>query len=170
MREILFRGKRIDSGEWVSSGNIICFNPEGGKDKDLAFIPALNEPCICDHDENGNIISFEKGMFYKVDTKTVGQYTGLLDKNGKRVFEGDIIKSDNGSHSAISVVKFGEYYPKLFFAMLDICCTGVQHLNANGFYLESAKHEDMILFKSRHIEVIGNVHDNQELIKEEAKP
>ena len=110
--------------------------------------------------ENGKI-----GMLYDVDPSTVGQNTGLKDKHGKRIFEGDIIKSDNGRHSAISVVKFGEYYPKMFYAMLDMCRPGMLHINANGFYLESYKHEDMILFKSRHLVVIGNVHDNPELLE-----
>lgn len=148
MREIIFRGKRKDNGEWVS-GNLFLSDTDG-----RAYILA-----------GSRTVTIE----WEIDPSTLGQYTGLNDTNGKWIFEGDIIKSDNGRHSAISVVKFGEYYPKLFFAMLDICCTGVQHLNANGFYLESAKHEDMILFKSRHIEVIGNVNDNPELLKEEAK-
>ena len=155
MRGILFRGKRPDNGEWVEG----FYNhiPNGRLGMDEHLIQTIKE--------NGKI-----GMLYNVDPSTVGQYTGLKDNNGKKIFEGDIIKADNGKQSSISVVKFGEYYPKLFFAMLDICCTGVQHLNANGFYLKSAKHEDMILFKSRHLVVIGNVHDNPELIKEEEKP
>ena len=163
MREILFRGKRIDNGEWVLSGNIIRFIPENGED--LVFIPALSEPCICNHDEKDNIIAFEKGMFYKVDTKTVGQYTGLKDKNGKRIFEGDIIKSDNGEQSSISVVKFGEYYPKMFYAMMDIHFPNTHHLNAKGFYAETTNHEDMILFESPYLEVIGNITDDPELLE-----
>ena len=145
MREILFRGKRIDSGEWVSSGNIICFNPEGGKDKDLAFIPALNEPCICDHDENGNIISFEKGMFYKVDTKTVGQYTGLLDKNGNKIFEGDIIRKTNeGRHPQIFITNIRTSFPtneEVYYSPCD-------------HFTEYCEYE-----------IIGNIHDNPELLE-----
>ena len=145
MREILFRGKRIDNGGWVSSGNIICFNPEGGKDKDLAFIPALNEPCICDHDENGNIIAFEKGMFYKVDTKTVGQYTGLKDKNGKKVFEGDIIRKINeGRHPQI----FTANIRTIFRANEEVYYGPCDH------FTESCEYE-----------IIGNIHDNPELLE-----
>ena len=145
MREILFRGKRIDNGEWVSSGNIICFNPEGGKDKDLAFIPALNEPCICDNDEKGNIIAFEKGMFYKVDTKTVDQYTGLKDKNGKKVFEGDIIKKTNkGRH------------PQIFTANIYTNF----HANEEVYY-SPCDH----FTESCEYEIIGNIHDNPELLE-----
>ena len=155
MREIIFRGKRMDNREWYYGSYLFLHissvdwtGAKRGKPEDVHYI-------VNDQDIN-----------YAVYPSTIGQYTGLKDKNGKRIFEGDIIKSDNGKQSSISVVKFGEYYPKLFFAMLDICCTGVQHLNANGFYLESAKHEDMILFKSRHLVVIGNIYDNPDLLLE----
>ena len=163
MREIIFRGKRLDNGEWVYgwpfADTADCSLKKVGK-------------CGCPHDGREYFIVEWVDDFHEYEERevipdTVGQYTGLKDNNGKKIFEGDIIKADNGKQSSISVVKFGEYYPKLFFAMLDICCTGVQHLNANGFYLESAKHEDMILFKSRHLVVIGNIHDNPKLIKEE---
>lgn len=175
MRENLFRGKRRDNGEWVYGSLFVGFKKSYICPEAIAMYNFDGALCL--------------GGFVEVSPESVGQYTGLHDAtkwenlpekeqqeflrnhkkenwNGKRIFEGDIIKSDNGRHSAISVVKFGEYYPKLFFAMLDICSTGVQHLNANGFYLESTKHEDMILFKSRHIEVIGNVHDNPDLLLE----
>lgn len=152
MRENLFRGKRRDNGEWVYGSLFVGFKKSYICPEAIAMYNFDGALCL--------------GGFIEVDPSTVGQYTGLKDNNGKKIFEGDIIKADNGKQSSISVVKFGEYYPKLFFAMLDICCTGVQHLNANGFYLESTKHEDMILFKSRHIEVIGNVHDNPDLLLE----
>ena len=135
MRKILFRGKRIDNGEWVSSGNIIRFNTENGED--LVFIPALNEPCICDHDEKDNIIAFEKGMFYKVDTKTVGQYTGLKDKNGKMIWEGDILALRNGIPR---VVRFED----------------------GAFVLENTS---IPMRFANKFEVIGNITDNPELLE-----
>lgn len=146
MMEILFRGKRPDNGEWVEGWYEMY--PFGRWPVKTSIIPS--EGAKAGHYEH-----------VEVDSSTVGQYTGLKDKNGKRIFEGDIVKADNEVHSSISVVKFGEYYPKMFYAMLAICCPGTQHLNANGFYLESTKHEDMILFKSPFFEVIGNIHDNK---------
>ena len=147
MREILFRGKRLDNGEWVLSGNIISFIPENGED--LIFIPALSEPCTCYHDEKDNIIAFEKGIFYKVDTKTVGQYTGLKDKNGKRIFEGDIAKVLQGKDKDIAYVGFenGAFmlYPK----------TG----NIYERTLWSYWYNDW------DVEVIGNITDNPDLLE-----
>ena len=156
MREIIFRGKRLDNGEWVYGSLFVGF-------KKCYICPEA----IAMYNFDGALCL---GGFVEVDPSTVGQYTGLKDKHVKRIFEGDIIKSGNGRHSAISVVKFGEYYPKMFYAMLDMFFPGIPNLNATGFYAETTKHEDIILFKSRNIEVIGNILDNQELLKEEAKP
>ena len=168
MREIIFRAKRLDNGEWVE-GYLYEHEPA------LVGIASEN-----DEPEPSKWFITRTGFadwnmprpveFVEVDPSTVGQYTGLKDKHGKRIFDGDIIKSGNGRHSAISVVKFGEYYPKMFYAMLDMFCPGIPNLNATGFYAETTKHEDIILFKSRNIEVIGNILDNQELLKEEAQP
>ena len=147
MREILFRGKRIDNGEWVMSENIIRLIPENGED--LIFIPALSEPCTCCHDEKDNIIAFEKGIFYKVDTKTVGQYTGMKDKNGKRIFEGDVAKVLQGKDKDIAYVGFenGAFmlYPK------------------TGNIYERTLWE--YWYNDWDVEVIGNITDNPELLE-----
>ena len=71
MREILFRGKRLDTGNWVVGD--LWQVPSGG----VLIVPP------------GYISGLE------VDPATVGQFVGLLDKNGKRIFEGDIVKIEN---------------------------------------------------------------------------
>lgn len=132
MREILTRGKRLDNGEWVE-GYYVCLN---GKE----------------HRIYGGYAETDCGDYYPdwwtVDPATVGQYTGLKDKNGKRIFEGDIV---NGLHlferPVRSVVAFKDGAfglewnrgnVKEFNAFTSIC---------NVTY-----------------EVVGNVYDNPELV------
>ncbi len=146
MRKILFRGKRTDNGEWVQSGNVLTFNDEGeGK---LNFIPKKDTRCVCVHDDDDNVISFKEGMFYKVIPETVGQYTGLTDKNGKKIFEGDILK---GSWETILTIFFDE-------------------ISSSYRVKTSTGHErEPSYYGVDKWEVVGNVYDTPELLKGEGR-
>lgn len=156
MREILFRGKRIDNGEWAYGYFCEFANNRTGEQE--TYIQTVKK--------DGRI-----DLLHKVDPTTVGQFTGLTDKNGKRIFEGDVIKCDNGCNPPVTaVVKFGENFPKMFYDMLDIFYSVIKRLPAISFYAESIdKHQHLILFQSPFVEVIGNIHDNPELLEGERK-
>ena len=82
-RDIVFRGKRVDNGQWVE-GSLI------GEDVIV-----------------GKIVDFEEDYFttefwYKVDPETVGQFTGITDKNELKIFEGDILETEEGLICAVS--------------------------------------------------------------------
>ncbi len=138
MREILFRGKRIDNGEWVYGAYHkhdtvkVCITGDDSKPKHLIVADGF-----CDW-------GFEPPlMCYNVDPKTVGQYTGLTDENGKKIFEGDIVHSLHSVHS-ISELELVGY-----------CGGGFSPFAIPGWECTP---------DGSDTEVIGNVHDNPELL------
>lgn len=134
MRKILFRGKRIDNGEWVEGhyGEYMLMSGES-----IPGISIPNKESVC-----GSIC-------YDVEASTVGQYTGVVDKNGKKIFEGDIIKTC-GQHSCFDKVEFLDGLAGFYAVNDDI------HIPA-----------ELATLKKNFIEVIGNIHDNPELLEVE---
>ena len=139
MREIEFRGKRIDNGEWIYgccgygfTQTVEYIMPDMFfATRDFGEIDKQGNPKI----ENEIAI----GGYFAVDPKTVGQFTGLLDKNSKKIFEGDIIEE--------GVVYFDDEYLGFF---------------VKGDFVEG---EHKPLYDIPLPEIIGNVTDNPELLK-----
>ena len=142
MREIIFRGKK-DDDEWVYGS--FCMDA----------LEQFNGLCGVD----GFIRLYDKGkgkmQTYEVDRETVGQYTGLMDKNGKRIFEGDIVAQnwydyDEPRDDSFGKVVFCEY--DCSFSVMDVNKDGFMPLGRCGSY-------------HWEVEVIGNIHDNPEMLK-----
>ena len=132
-RKILFRGKQVRNGEWVYG----------------------------DLTQNPNIAIFEnRGLRGENDVipETVGQFTGLIDKNGKMIFEGDVVEFlDNDILSgneikASGIVSFGD--GEFIIDQID----GVKESYCNSFYEPDGRG-----FSWNELEIIGNIFDNPEL-------
>lgn len=121
MREIFFRGKDRMSGEWVY-GDLYQERHSDGTIKTTIVQPL---------------------SVYNVDPDTVGQYTGSIDRNGKKIFEGDILEYTVLSNPRLGDVKFAY----------------------GAFYLSCVGYSDEFFYNCGDKVVIGNIHDNSELIK-----
>lgn len=133
MRETLFRGKRIDNGEWVywdRYGRITDINGEPTKTE-------IDIPTLLPYPTYISDLPI-------IDDGTVGDYTGLTDKNGKRIFEGDIMSGG------------GDTYKVVF--------------DGGVFQIENSNHITGV-YVAIHIEkideVIGTIYDNPELLEAE---
>lgn len=130
MRKILFRGKRKDNEEWVH-GDLWC-NPYGKR------VVCIVSPINNQGTTGGN----------EVDAETVGQYTGMVDKNGTKIFEGDICSfgdTDGGRTN------------------YEICWI------ENRWIVRECGHsgvDDLDLFFCKRSVVISNIYDNPELLEE----
>lgn len=130
MREIKFRGKCLDNGEWVY-GDLHIRTP----------FPHI-------HSE----IDYSR---VKIDPHTVGQFTGLHDKNGKEIYEGDVIRSDCGNGEVRHLISFFDIIASFVAEMLP-------DNDINDYCTLS---QAWILNYNK--EVIGNIHDNPELLNTE---
>lgn len=122
MREILFRGKRLDNGEWVEGGYFFHYGE-------------------CRIVAEGTVNDYI--IHYPVDSATVGQFTGLLDKNGKRIFEWD-------------VVRYGNRTGYVIFGTGCFCVQDSTTQNHPAI--------DLVMFQW-DVTVVGNIHDNPELME-----
>lgn len=134
MREILFRGKRLDNGKW-EYGDLV-------------------------HDDRNGVYVFPNDaenlyLEYEVAPDTVGQYTGLTDKNGTKIFDGDIIALNPRRYANKRVF----YYSR---------CASF-NMTSNLDVQKACEIQPMFDDDCDRFEVIGNIHDNPELMKGDKK-
>ena len=134
IREVIFRGKRADNGEWIE-GSLLGID---WCDKPSTYSIAPNTPV---------------SVFYSVIPETVGQYTGLTDKNGVKIFEGDIVRygtnTDRADNKEIYEVVFETRGGSRYFGIR------ISEIETWQFCFE---------VPAKLMEVIGNIHDNPELL------
>lgn len=130
MREIIFKAKRTDTGEWVEG---YPFPSIVGK--------SLNRMTVFEPFPGGTVVNT-----YDVDPETVGQYTGLTDKNEKKIFEGERIRFVTWEKDVMERAVFWDQEHGRFCVWLN----GAVTVGVNRYLSED-------------IEVIGNIHDKEEM-------
>ena len=141
MREILFRAKRIDNGEWIY-GSYVRQTDNYGDPVDWHYII-----------EGTNTLDYDIDEPIRVDPSTLCQFTGLTDKNGNRIWENDIINK-------VDTNALGWHRERI--------CT--VSWNKHGYWQIMTEYGDGYWigeFEEEQLEVLGNVIDNPELLEEE---
>ena len=137
IREVIFRGKRTDNGEWVCGYYTKARYFLNKKEMHIIFEPDVEAFPHC-----------EFPWYEEVLPETVGQYTGLTDKNGVRIFEGDIVRHDENYHDMVISYDVENWGGWLYEDMDD-------NMQAYSIYE----------FCLKDIAVVGNIHDNPDIIK-----
>ena len=158
LRDILFRGKRVSDGQWVTGFYV---RADGNWHKHGIH----KDWIICGASANGGWFALHNR--YAVEKESVCQYTGLKDKNGKRIFEGDVVNVWREQRTIEQVDEFQKYKAVIEFG-------NPNHLYSWGWQLkmidDAPFNPDILLWVDMEetgafIEVIGNIHDNPELLE-----
>ncbi len=136
-RKIKFRGKDVETDKWVN-GDLI---------QRMGYMPSIMFP----YNSNGKVRYGECA----VKRETVGQFTGLLDKNGKEIYEGDIVKTKQFGKE---LNRGGNFVNVSGYDVFEI-----KYINAQFMFNNRLRY--FYLHSNTTCEVIGNIHDNPELLK-----
>lgn len=146
MREILFKAKRLDNGEWVE-GSLISTEDNSGfilRSKTKAFIPkGTNTFCSTE--------------CYEIDQTTLCQYTGLVDKNGQKIWENDILKCKKYIGG-----NFVDYCIEVGYVEMKHGAFGLHRIKNDAYY---RPFKDWL--EDYEYEVVGNIFDDKELLEVE---
>lgn len=153
MRTIKFKGKRLDNGEWL----------EGyyrGNNEGKAFISRIKRPPLS----------------YAVDPETVCQFTGFLDKNGKEIYEGDVLRSDIYPFSCTEDNKYDNYYGAIGWSEEEASfyIVAIKNPKSSVRGISDGICDSISQKMMQDFEVLGNIHEPEwkqygEYIQEEDK-
>ena len=144
MREDLYRGKRIDNGEWIYWNRFGRLTDINGEPIRVEINTSALRP-----------YAFYVNELPLIDEETVGEYTGLTDKNGKKIFEGDIVKT---WRNTIGKIEFGQYWDE-----------EIEEDFYGYAWIGKDEYGESITLSLNNCwnghEVIGNIHDNPEFLE-----
>lgn len=143
MRTIKFKAKTLKDSEWIVG--------------DLAHIK--DETCIRPENDADRVFA----ICYKVIPDTVCQFTGFTDKNGKEIYEGDVLRSDEYPYSRIGGKERDNYYAVVYYfeEAASFCTVTVKNPSSFVAGFSCGILDNVEQKKMKHFEVIGNIHDNE---------
>lgn len=173
MREIKYRAKRLDSGEWVNGSGLLVAD-------DFCVIDRDTEMYVDEKYEWAGNTHFFRVAGVMCDLKTIGQYTGLKDKNGKEIYEGDILRIEEFKNESGPIEKSEEFYE--VFDLEDMKGEKQREYTSpvsweDGAFVISVNQKGdtdlSVLFGDMRLsfpififEVIGNIYDNPGLVQQ----
>lgn len=139
MREILFKAKRVDNGEWIEGGHVLQTDYYG-IEVDRCYII-----------DGTDTEDYDIGPKYRVDPDTISQYTGRIDKNGNKIWENDVVNKVDTN----ALGWYRERKCKVSFDGLGYWLLTTEY--GDGYWLGE--------FNAEQLEVIGNIFDNPEMME-----
>lgn len=146
MREILFKGKRVDNGEWVEGYYFVEAIEHDFMERTFVY-PSFIKIKYGDHFQDHEVIP-----------ETIGQFTGLCDKNGTKIFEGDVLRGDRYPFNS---EEEDNYYLEIIWIEEEACFAGYTFKNPQSKVRGISEGNCERLEDIEDFEIIGNIHDKE---------